>query len=125
MTTELAVMTTQEDADRLYQFCKEGKWEEAQDALFSKEAESIEPPHSQGVQHVQGLDNIKAKAKSFSSQVEEVHGGYVKGPLVAGNFVSLAIGMDVTMKGAGRMNMEEIALYEVRDGQIVKEQFFF
>jgi limonene-1,2-epoxide hydrolase len=35
------------------------------------------------------------------------------------------MGMDVTMKGAGRINMEEIAVYEVKDGKIVKEQFFF
>jgi hypothetical protein len=33
--------------------------------------------------------------------------------------------MDVTMKGQGRMNMDEIAVYEVKDGKIVKEQFFY
>jgi hypothetical protein len=31
----------------------------------------------------------------------------------------------VTMKGSGRMKMDEIALYEVKDGKIVKEQFFY
>ena len=35
------------------------------------------------------------------------------------------MGMDVTMKGAGRVKMDEIALYEVKDGKIVKEQFFY
>jgi len=44
---------------------------------------------------------------------------------VAGNYISVAMGMDVTMKGMGRMNMDEIALYEVKDGKIVKEQFFY
>jgi hypothetical protein len=29
------------------------------------------------------------------------------------------------MKGMGRLNMDEIAVYEVKDGQIVKEQFFY
>jgi len=125
MTTALAVMTTQEIADRLYQLGKERKWDEALDTLFSQDAESIEPPTFQGPQHLKGLDNIKTKAESFRSQVEEVHGGYVKEPLVAGRYFSLALGMDATLKGVGRMNMEEIALYEVKDGQIVKEQFFF
>jgi hypothetical protein len=32
--------------------------------------------------------------------------------------------MEVT-KGAGRVKMDEVAVYEVRDGKIVKEQFFF
>jgi ketosteroid isomerase-like protein len=35
------------------------------------------------------------------------------------------MGMEVTMKGAGRVKMDEVAVYEVRDGKIVKEQFFF
>jgi hypothetical protein len=29
------------------------------------------------------------------------------------------------MKGMGRVKMDEIAVYEVKDGKIVKEQFFF
>ena len=36
-----------------------------------------------------------------------------------------AMGMDVTMKGMGRQKMDELAVYEVKDGKIVKEQFFF
>jgi len=35
------------------------------------------------------------------------------------------MGMDVTMKGAPRMNMDEICLYEVKDGKIIREEFFF
>ena len=54
-----------------------------------------------------------------------MHGGYVGEPIVAGNHIAIAMGMDVTMKGAGRMKMDEIALYEVKDGKIVKEQFFY
>jgi hypothetical protein len=32
--------------------------------------------------------------------------------------------MDVTMKGRGRVKLEEICAYEVKDGKIVSEQFF-
>jgi hypothetical protein len=35
------------------------------------------------------------------------------------------MGMDCTMKGMGRQKLEEIAVYEVKDGKIVKEQFFY
>ena len=57
--------------------------------------------------------------------VEEMHSGYCSEPVVGGSYFSVAMGMDVTMKGVGRINMDEIAVYEVKDGKIVKEQFFF
>jgi hypothetical protein len=31
----------------------------------------------------------------------------------------------VTFKGAGRRMLEEICVYEVNDGKIVREQFYF
>ena len=43
----------------------------------------------------------------------------------AGRFFAVAMGMDCTMKGMGRQKMDEIALYEVKDGKIVREQFFY
>lgn len=125
MPTLEAVMTTKEVADRLSQLFKEYKWTEAQDELFSKDAKSIEPAHSQGLRTVEGLDNIKKKGETFNEMVEEMHGGWVGEPIVGGNYIAVAMGMDVTMKGAGRMKMEEICLYEVKDGKIVKEEFFY
>ena len=125
MPTLEAVMTTKEVADRLSQLFKEYKWKEALDELFSQDAVSIEPAHSPGLQTVEGLDNIKKKGDQFNEMVEEMHGGWVGEPVVGGNYIAVAMGMDVTMKGAGRMKMEEICLYEVKDGKIVKEQFFY
>ena len=54
-----------------------------------------------------------------------MHGGYKGKPIVAGNHFAVAIGLEATFKGAGRQKMDEIAVYEVRDGKIVKEQFFY
>lgn len=126
MTTQTAgVMTTQEIADRMYELFEQGKWEQAQDELFSQDAKSIEPPNSPGLHSVEGLADIKKKGEMFNAMVEEMHGGYTSKPLVAGNHIAFAMGLDATMKGAGRMKMDEIAVYEVKDGKIVKEQFFF
>jgi ketosteroid isomerase-like protein len=118
-------MTTQEIADRFYQLAEQGKWNEIQDELYSDEAESIEPPHSQGLQSAKGREALKKKGENFNEAVEEMHGGYCGKPIVAGNHFSVAMGMDATMKGMGRVKMDEIAVYEVKDGKIVKEQFFF
>ena len=125
MPTLEAVMTTKEVADRLSQLFKEYKFKEAQEELFSKDAVSIEPANSPGLQTVEGLDNILKKGDQFNESVEEMHGGWAGEPIVGGNYIAIAMGMDVTMKGAGRMNMEEICVYEVKDGKIVKEQFFY
>ena len=120
-----AVRTTQEIADRLVQLCREGKYEEAQNELFSDDAESIEPPESPGMQSVKGLDQIRKKGQDFNNMVEEIHSGSVSDPTVAGNYISLAMMIDATYKGMGRQKMDEIALYETKDGKIVKEQFFY
>jgi len=125
MSTLEAVMTTQEVADRMYELLKESKWEQVQQELFSDDAESIEPAGSPGLQTVKGKDAIKKKGQDFSNMIEEVHGGYTGQPIVAGNHIAVAMGFDATMKGMGRQKMDEIAVYEVRDGKIVKEQFFY
>ena len=124
-TAEVSTMTTKEIADRMSQLFKEFKWAEVQEELFADDAESIEPDHSPGLKSVKGKDAIKKKGEQFNAMVEEFHGGWVGDPIVAGNQIAVAMGIDATYKGMGRQNMEEIALYEVKDGKIVKEQFFY
>jgi len=118
-------MTTQEIANRYSVLSKEAKWAQIQDELFAADAASIEPEGMPGLQTVHGLDAIKKKGEAFNSAVEEIYGGWCSEPVVGGRFFSVAMGIDVKMKGSERMNMDEIVLYEVKDGKIVREQFFF
>ena len=124
-TAEVGTMTTQEVASRFNELAQQGNWDKIQEELFTDDAESIEPAHSIGLQSARGRDGLKQKAEMFNSMVEEMHGGYSSEPVVAGNYFAIAMGMEATMKGQGRIKMDEIALYEVRDGKIVKEQFFY
>lgn len=125
MSTELAVMTTKDVANRFNELGQTGQYDKIQEELYAENAVSIEPAHSPGLQSVEGLEAIKEKGRQFNAMVEEMHGGYSTEPVVAGTHFSVAMGMDVTMKGMGRMKMDEIAVYEVKDGKIVKEQFFY
>ncbi len=125
MSTEVETMTTQEVANRFNELSKQGNFKQIQEELFAHDAESIEPAHSPGLQSAKGKDALAQKGEMFNSMVEEMHGGYSSEPLVAGNHFAVAMGMDVTMKGQGRSKMDEIAVYEVKDGKIVKEQFFY
>jgi hypothetical protein len=118
-------MTTQEIADRLVVLCREGKYEQAQRELYSSDAKSIEPEASQGMQTVQGLDAIIEKGNQFQAMIQEFHGGSVGGPLVAGNIIATTITMDATFKDGNRTTIEEIAVYTVKDGKIVQEEFFY
>lgn len=118
-------MTTQEVADRFNELAQSGKWAEIQTELYADNAVSIEPAHTPGQKVAEGMEAIREKARKFGEMIEEMHGGYSNAPIVAGSHFALAMGMDVTMKGMGRMKMDEIAVYEVKDGKIVKEQFFY
>ena len=121
-------MTTQEVANRYMELEKAGNWLAIHDELYSPDVVCMEPEHAaaMGMQTItSGLDAIKAKAAAWNAGIEEMHGGYCTEPVVAGNHFSVGMGMDATMKGAGRMKLDEIAVFEVKDGKIVKEQFFF
>ena len=125
MATQEAVMTTQDVANRFHELAQSGQWDLIQSELFADNAVSIEPSNSPGLQTVEGIDAIRQKGKKFEEMTEEVHGCYSNKPQVAGTHFSVVMGMDVTMKGQGRMKMDEIAVYEVKNGKIVKEQFFY
>jgi hypothetical protein len=125
MSTLEAVMTTQEIANRFNELAQSNQWDKIQDELFAENAVSIEPADSPGMKSVEGLAAIREKGKQFGEMVEEMHGGYTTAPVVGGRFFSVGMGMDCTMKGMGRQKLEEIAVYEVKDGKIVKEQFFY
>jgi ketosteroid isomerase-like protein len=125
MGTQEALMTTQEIANRLSELFEQNDMTRIHDELFSDDAESIEPAKMPGNQTAKGREAIRAKGVQFNSLVEEMHGGYVGKPIVAGNHIAVAMGIDATMKGMGRSKMDEIVLYEVKDGKIVSEQFFF
>lgn len=118
-------MTTADIASRLVAFCKEAKYEQAQRELYSADAESIEPEGSPGLQSVKGLEQIIEKGDQFQSIVEAWHRNDVSEPLVAGDFIALTITLELTMKGRGRQTLNELAVYEVKNGKIVKEQFFY
>lgn len=117
-------MTTQEVADRLVALCRENKNFDAVNELYADNIVSIEPDGAP-VKVTEGKDAVLGKTANLFEMVEEFHGGYTSDPVVGGDHFSVAMGMDITMKGMGRTKMDEIAVYEVKDGKIVREEFFF
>ena len=120
-------MTTSEIASRLVELCRTGQFEAAYDQLFSQDAENIEMPGNDtgALGNARGLAAMRAKGAAWSAGVETIHSMDVGEPIVAANWFALTMKLDITMKGAGRMQMEEICLYQVKNGKIVREQFFY
>ena len=117
-------MTTQEVADKLVAYCRNMQFEEAMKELYSPEIVSVEPAGSPAPL-CEGIEAVAAKGQQFAEMTEEMHSNEVSDPVVAENFFSCSMRMDITLKGAPRMSMEEVCVYQVRDGKIVREEFFF
>ena len=118
-------MTTQDIATRLYEFCKQGKSETAHNELYAYNATSTERNMQHEAETVTGLGAIKEKNKKFLSMVEEMHSAYTNEPRVFGNFIFMEMGLDVTMKGIGRIDMKEMCSYEVKADKIISEHFYY
>ena len=117
-------MSTQEVANRLLSLCREGKVIEAGEELYADNIVSHESDPSPN-KLVTGKKDVRAKGNQFAEMIEAHHGGKISDPLVSGNYFSVAWWMDVTMKGQGRSQMEEICVYKVQDGKIVEEYFYY
>jgi limonene-1,2-epoxide hydrolase len=72
-----------------------------------------------------GREAIKAKGIARRATIETMHSYYCSEPLVAGEFFSVVLRQDVTFKGKPRTTIEEIGVFQVQNGKIVKEQFFY
>ncbi len=117
-------MKTQDIAEQLVNYCRQGQFAEAIQNLYGQNIVSIEPEGAP-VKETVGLEAVIAKAQQFNDMVEEIHGMEISDPIVADKFFSCTMKMDVTYKGAPRTSMEEICLYKVEEGKIVREEFFF
>jgi len=116
-------MTTQEIANRLVELCRNGQSDQAYKELFAKDAVAVEPA-KWNVPDTKGLDALLEKSKKWTENISEFHGSSVSDPIIAGDHFALTMMVDVTTKDRGRSKMEEICVYEVENGKIVKEQFF-
>jgi hypothetical protein len=118
-------MTTQEIANRLVEICRAGQFDDAYKELFADNAKSIEPNESFGPKVTEGLTNLLKKAEGFNSRVEAYHGITISDAVIAGDYFSISLAMDLKMHGRERGIIQEICVYHVQDGKIDSEQFFF
>lgn len=126
MTTQAtSVLTIQEVAARFNELAQQEKWFEIHDEFFADNIRSIDPPNSPYMGYAEGKAAVRRKGEDFVSRIEAVHRVYTSEPLVSGNHFVVGREMDLTVQGHGRIQINELMLYEVQNGQIILEQFFY
>lgn len=114
-------MSAQETGSKLVELFNKSDFETIYGTLYSPEIESIE---SDG-QIAKGFEGIQKKNEWWESTME-VHSGEAVGPFVHGDGFAVIFRMDVTEKATGnRFQMEEIGVYDLADGKVVRERFFY
>ena len=124
--TTAAPTATAAVAEELVAFCRAGRNMDAINTLYSPDIVSIESMgNEQMPREMKGIDAIRQKNKWWGEN-NEVHSSVVDGPFIGEDKFAVYYNYDVTFKPTGqRTPMEEMALYTVKDGKVVREQFFY
>lgn len=112
-----------EVAARVTELLREGKQEDVEHDWLATGIESVEGLGAS--LSWRGKKAVLAKYRAWEAD-HEVHETQVEGPWVGATGFALKFRVDMTQKSTGqRRQMEEIAVYTVRNGKITREEFHF
>jgi hypothetical protein len=120
----MTILSTRELADAFTAMLKAGDHVAAAERFNAPTIVSIEAMDGP-MARIEGMDAIRAKGAWWYG-AHEVHGVATDGPFLNGDQFALIFDMDFTVKATGeRSQSKEVALYTVKDGQIVEERFLY
>jgi ketosteroid isomerase-like protein len=119
-------MNAFEVGKQLVELCKQGKNQEAVETLYSPDIVSVEAGAPPGMQReTRGFEGVAAKGKWWAEN-HTIHSHEVDGPWPHDNRFVVRFKYDITNKPSGRrMVLDEVGLYTVEDGKVVREEFFY
>ncbi|GAC1430196.1 MAG: nuclear transport factor 2 family protein [Thermoanaerobaculia bacterium] len=122
-------MDTKQVGKKLVDLCKAGQFVEAINTLYSPDIISVEARGDEKTPaQTRGIDAIRKKNQWWTDN-HEVHPAEVSGPYPNEDRFATRFRFDVTPKAGPmqgkRMMMDEVALYTVKNGKIVREEFFY
>lgn len=115
-------MNTQIVADQLIGLLKQSRNVDAYKALYHVDAECIEadPKRSRT-----GLARLTVDMQTFAD-AHDFHYLRIEGPLVVGDTFAVALTFRATPRAGGAsFDVPELGVYTVKNGKIVREQFFY
>ena len=123
-------MNAKQVGERLVELCNQGKHREATDELYDPNIVSVEAgsPSPDMSAEVRGLDAVHAKGDWWNAN-HEVHSGKTEGPYPHHDKFAVKHVFDITPKvgpmAGKRFTMDEVAVYTVANGKIVREEFYY
>jgi len=120
------IMTLSELANELVAGCREGRARENLQKLYAENAVSMEAADFGNGREVHGLAGIDAKHQWWDDN-HTMTGGSVEGPFPHGDdrFAVIFTAEGTTKADGKAFSMNEVAVYHVKDGKIVREEFFY
>jgi hypothetical protein len=115
--------TPLEVAQAVFALAQAGALHEVEDKWLASGIESVEGVGASLAW--KGKKAVLAKYRGWEAD-HQIHESKVEGPWVGATGFALKYAIDATQTSTGqRMQMEEIAVYTVKDGKIVREEFHF
>lgn len=118
-------MTTKQIAEKLTSLLKEGKFDEVYDTLFDQEKVKHIEPQSPYFPDIKGVKAIKEKDEIMRGNIAEFHSMEVGEAITSKDFIALPYKASFTLKDGNKTELDEIILYQVENGKIILEQFFY
>ncbi|MEM8633099.1 MAG: nuclear transport factor 2 family protein [Pseudomonadota bacterium] len=119
-------MTLNEIAAELVAGCRENRARANLDVLYAPDAVSVEAMDMGDGRETKGTEGIKGKHDWWDGAFEVLE-GEISDPYPHGDDkFAVRFSMKAKNKQTGEVSdMDEIALYHVKDGKIVREEFFY
>ncbi len=71
------------------------------------------------------MEAILKKEQRFNASIKEWKALEVSDPLVADDFFTIQLKMEIILRNDHKINLNEIIVYEVMNGKIISERFYF
>lgn len=122
-------MTTMEVGKRLCALVSEGRHLDAIDQFYADDVRSVEAAEMEGggmPRVMQGKDAVRGKTEWWMNS-HDVHKNEVRGPFPHGDDrFAVFYATEATNKESDeRFDMQEVAVYTVKDGKITQDEFFY
>ncbi len=111
-------------ANQLVKLLREKRFLDAQEQLFAMHAVNQEPEMFKE-RSVNGLKAMIEKEKRFLSNIKKWTHFEVSEPLISNSHFSIRMFTEIILINNDKVSIDEIIVYEVANGKIIKEQFFY
>lgn len=122
-----AFMDVKQFGEKLVGACREGKNSEFIQAHYHDDIESVEASDPPGGQRVTKGKSAVLEKNQWWVDNHEIHRAEAEGPFPHGDDrFAVVFDYDVTFKPKNqRMTMKEVAVFEVKDSKVTREEFFY